>query len=349
MSLYYLSEQSREDKRTAAGKPRKDAEVTLKNMGFEPIYLNDFLERNKLDRHIRKNIELVKIVRNLKKGDVFLIQHPLYRSPMYFLKFALKILRKKEVRTVVLIHDLDILRKSKDTKTKELLKQKWIDLATIREYSDIIVHNSRMKKYLEMKGIRNKKFYELQIFDYLTKDVISNSKCYSDSNVVVVAGNLDFAKAGYAYKLPDSLRCNLYGVNYEVERSSNGSNVEYRGAIEAENVSALKGSYGLVWDGTSVNTCSGFYGMYLKYNSPFKLSMYLSAGLPVIVWDESAEKEFVEKNKVGISVSDLASLNSKLATITENEYSVMKNNAIEVSEKLKSGYYLKRVITEICK
>lgn len=46
---------------------------------------------------------------------------------------------------------------------------------------------------------------------------------------------------------------------------------------------ALVQSFGLVWDGNSMDTCTGNYGSYLRINDPHKVSLYLSSGLPIIV------------------------------------------------------------------
>ena len=57
-------------------------------------------------------------------------------------------------------------------------------------------------------------------------------------------------------------------------------------------------NFGLVWDGTSLDGCNGRYGEYLKFNNPHKTSLYLSCGIPVIIWKEAALADFVEEHKV---------------------------------------------------
>ena len=109
----------------------------------------------------------------------------------------------------------------------------------------------------------------------------------------------------------------------------------------------LEGSFGLVWDGTSVDSCLGLYGGYLKYNNPHKVSLYLTAMLPVIVWSNSAMADFVTKNKLGITVDKLEDISKKIAELTEEEYKEMINNAKNVSNSLKQGKYLSKAIEKL--
>ena len=111
-----------------------------------------------------------------------------------------------------------------------------------------------------------------------------------------------------------------------------------------ELIKNLQGRYGLVWDGDSLDTCSGLTGEYLKVNNPHKLSLYLAVGLPVIIWSEAAEAEFVRKNNVGLTISSLYELPVKLAAISESDYEIMKNNAMAVGKHLRRGEYMMKAI-----
>ncbi|MEI3535629.1 MAG: hypothetical protein V8R16_02480, partial [Bacilli bacterium] len=79
------------------------------------------------------------------------------------------------------------------------------------------------------------------------------------------------------------------------------------------------------------------FGKYLKYNNPHKLSLYLAAGLPVIVWSKSAIAKFVIDNNVGICVNNLNEINDK---IKKSNYELIRNNAIKIGEKIRKGYFL---------
>ena len=75
--------------------------------------------------------------------------------------------------------------------------------------------------------------------------------------------------------------------------------------------------------------------------------MYLSSGLPVIVWKESALAAFVTSQKIGLVISSLYELPDILDTLSEKQYQEFVENIQEVREKLKKGFYLKKAINEI--
>ena len=54
--------------------------------------------------------------------------------------------------------------------------------------------------------------------------------------------------------------------------------------------------------------------------------------------------DFVCKNKIGIAVGDLKNLKTILGTISEQEYTVMKNNVQKISEKVRRGDYMGKAI-----
>ena len=109
-------------------------------------------------------------------------------------------------------------------------------------------------------------------------------------------------------------------------------------------ISALEGGFGLIWNGDSMETCDGDMGNYLRYNSPHKLSLYLAAGMPVIIWEEAAAAEFVREHGVGIAVSSLRELPEILHNVTKERYEEYLKNIVPLSEKLRSGAYTKRAI-----
>lgn len=89
-------------------------------------------------------------------------------------------------------------------------------------------------------------------------------------------------------------------------------------------IATAQGDFGLVWDGTSVSTCTGDFGEYLQYNNPHKTSLYIRCQLPVIIWNKAALADFVRENGIGICVDSLEELEKILNTLSEEEYAEMK-------------------------
>ncbi len=346
---YFVCEGTPEGEYNASTKARRDVEYILKKMDFKEFYIQTKygVQQNKLLKFkqfidYRKNCKIwVKTIENLKKDDILLIQYPLLNSMLGFEK-VMKKLKEKEVKTVLLIHDLDSLR---FTKMPRVIKE---DRDVINKASYIIAHNKKMKeKLIEMCGIDEEKILELGIFDYISEKEITLKERKKETPIVI-AGNLSKEKAEYLKYLKDvkNVTFNLYGKGYQKDEAE--KNINYMGAfLPEELIENLEGSFGLVWDGTSIDTCAGTYGEYLRYNNPHKISLYLTAMLPVIVWSKSAMAEFVKENNVGILIDSMQDIGEKIKNLTDEEYTTILENTRKISENLRKGEYLKKVIKNL--
>lgn len=188
----------------------------------------------------------------------------------------------------------------------------------------------------------------LGIFDYLVENYneeLLEKRNLSRKGPVIIAGALSKHKAGYIYNLPENCNFNLYGINFEREKAS--SNTNYVGAFNPEElIYNLQGSFGLVWDGDSSATCTGVYGDYLKINNPHKTSMYLAAGIPVIIWEEAALANFIKKNHCGITIKSTDEIRNIIDNMLDEEYETLKANACKIGGKLRRGYFLKSAMKQ---
>ena len=198
-------------------------------------------------------------------------------------------------------------------------------------------------------GIDKNKLISLEIFDYLIPDFDEkfDPEKIQKEKPTIIAGTLRLHKARYVYDLPENVNFNLYGVGYE---GKSKENIKYFGSFMPDDLPfAMEGSFGLVWDGESADTCSGIYGEYLKINNPHKTSLYLASGIPVVIWKKAALADFVIKNKCGIVVNNLSEIDEVKAKISEADYIEMKKNVLKISRKLRSGYYLLKATEKIMK
>ena len=161
---------------------------------------------------------------------------------------------------------------------------------------------------------------------------------------VIVAGSLHPKKSRYIYNAPETLKLNLFGINYD-DRGLKNHN--YKGSFMPDELPfVLEGSFGLVWDGDTADTCSGVYGEYLRLNNPHKTSLYLASSIPVIIWDQAALADFVEENGCGIKVSSLQEIPGILSNMSEDKYRELTEGAKAVSERLRAGYYTKKAVNQ---
>ena len=213
------------------------------------------------------------------KNQRMILQFPTYSNPI--IRWTMKKILQRN-RTILIVHDLNSLRNSDD--------RNFIDDLNSAEF--LIVHNARMKSILKAFGVR-KPMIELEIFDYLLDEIPRTDR--KKSNEIIFAGNLsksEFLNRDEIQNL--NLQFNLYGLGW----NRNFKNVKHLGSFTPDEIPhKLEGSFGLIWDGDSIETCSGSLGRYLEINSPHKFSLYIAAGIPIIVWRKSALKNFVEMHK----------------------------------------------------
>ena len=145
-----------------------------------------------------------------------------------------------------------------------------------------------------------------------------------------------------------SFRFNLYGNGFELDKAKGKDRFTCKGFVRSDDlIATAQGDFGLVWDGFSVDACTGDFGEFLNYNNPHKTSLYIRCELPVIIWEQAALADFVRANGIGICVASLADLDKVLDALTPEQYTAMKRNVKQVSERLRTGYYIRRALGEI--
>ena len=320
----------------------------LDSLGWERMTVHRKKEnQNKLLHYLRMGFltpkDWKKIGQSMETGGVLLIQFPILNS-LFFNNLAAGILEKvkakKNLKVIVLIHDLDSIRFPGEKEKQEKHEKIFWDLADV-----IIVHNYRMKEYLRKQGVQ-KPMVALGIFDYILEPQGIKDR-ESHFQEVVIAGNLDGNKAQYLRKLRElkQLEFRLYGPGFE-ERMKD-KNVVYKGVYPPDQLpDKIQGGWGLIWDGSSLTGCQGNYGEYLKYNNPHKTSFYIAMEMPVIIWKKAAMARFVEENHIGITVDSLEELPDVLNQISYEKYKEIARNTRKVSEKIRAGKYLQEALKE---
>ncbi|MBD5132453.1 MAG: hypothetical protein HDT28_07710 [Clostridiales bacterium] len=312
------------DKYTASSKAKLDAEQILSKNGYTNIGLSAKCIQNRLLGRIYTVLSNVKGYLSMPKNGVLFLQYPTNLCEKQIARA-----HEKGCKVIILIHDLNCLR---DVSLDTVEPLKMADL--------VIAHTASMKKWLLDNNI-NKNIEVLKIFDYL--DSTLSKEPDKDGYKIAFAGNLGKSDFLSQLKGNDLVSFRLFGIG--IENQSLNEGLEYCGCFSPDKLAVnLKSHFGLVWDGESIDECSGITGKYLRYISPHKLSMYLSAGLPVIVWKESAMSEFVKNNNIGIAVESLKDINTLLSNLSEEDYKRMKDNAENIGQKLANGEYLSDIL-----
>ena len=331
---YYLKEEFLHDNnaKNAGNKARNDVEVILNDLGYAPlkVIVDDWYKMNVLNAQIHKYRALLRAFKRLKKNDDIVIQFPLLHHSL-FINSLLKSLKNRGVNTYLLIHDLETLRfvNDKTLPFRMKLRMKLTEGDTFYSVTGLIAHNPIMKWVLVDKGVA----------DYLIPNFQEKSGQTKDQPIIV-AGNLAQEKAGYLYDLPAEPAYNLYGVGFDESRAL--ENETYFGSFLPDELpAALKGGFGLVWDGDSAETCNGVFGEYLRYNNSHKASLYLASGFPLVVWKQSALSHFVLEKGCGIAVESLHDVKDTIDHLSDDDYQNLVDNAKRVGQEIRDGHYLK--------
>lgn len=352
---YYIQDRPAQgdNARTAFSKARSDAESICAGEGWRPLsvwsegadYADAGLWR-KLRGHFSRRRDWAEALAPLGAGDLLFLQLPILYNCV-FLPGVLRRARRRGVRVIALVHDLEVLRMclEENVSRKTRLRMRLEETGALGQCDRLIVHNDPMAALLAEQGLPRERMIPLGIFDYLMPDQTERAveeRPPSADRALAVAGNLSPDKAGYIYHTPPEVILDLYGVKYA------GGDLphRYHGSFPPDELPArLETGFGLVWDGPSAETCEGVYGAYLRYNDPHKTSLYLASGLPVVIWEKAALAELIRRENAGLTAASVAEGARMAAQLPTAAYSVMRDNAASLGKRLRKGAFLRAALT----
>lgn len=318
------------DEKTAWSKARADACAILRQAGYTVMALPPLSGPRSAARLWSS------LSRELAGGGHILIEYPFgQRRRLYFLHLFRLLRLFSPVKLYALLHDIDSLRFETDPSR---------ELAVLGLFDGLISHNPAMTRWLRDNGY-TKKIVDLCMFDYLSE----SASAFHESGMslpvrVVYAGNLNFAKATYIYGEAvgrlKNVSLSVFGPFFESDRAAPGA-VTHKGVFDPSHP-VLDGKYhfGLVWEGTSAQTCEGPYGRYLRYNNPHKASLYVSLGLPLVIWSGSAMAEFVADRGIGVAIDSLEELEQLPSRVDSEAYLAMVQRVQALRREIANGDFL---------
>ena len=319
----------------SGNKAKTDNEKSLKEMNAHNLGLSTTYYDSKIITFVLDLVGIIKMMLTIKEGDIIVLQYPVKK---YF-SFICKQSHIHHAKVIALIHDLGSMRRKKLTIENEISRLMNADY--------VVASNGSMASWLKEHGYHNS-LGSLGLFDYRSTEVATekshDGECYS----LVYAGALAMRKNAFLLKMQEcikSYQLNIYGNINGLPDLQDTEKIHIHGFMKSEDfISKAKGDFGFVWDGDSLDTCSGSFGEYLLWNSPHKVSFYLRAGLPIIVWNKAAVAKIVEKEGIGICIANIAELNSLLLSLTSEQMEGMKRNVKRISDKLRTGSFFKLAI-----
>lgn len=321
---------------SAGNKAKTDYEHILQSMGGINLGLPCKINSNKVLAFFYNAISVVLACIQMKKHDTIVLQYPVKK---YF-SFICNIAHIKGAKTISLIHDLGCCRRRKLTIPQEIKRLGHTDY--------VIATNEVMKDWLQDQGL-NKPMGALGFHDYLSPSKPHQHEVPEKGEWdIVYAGSLNLRKNAFILQMRDidyNFRFHLYGNMTDYNALAEDKHIIWQGFSPADQfIAQVKGNFGLVWDGDSLDECHGDFGSYLKFNTPHKASFYLRAGLPLIVWKHSAIANLVEEKGLGFSINSLRELPTYLKQISPQEYKEMLARVSKFATAINQGENLKQAL-----
>lgn len=321
----------------AGNKAKTDIEQVMSAEGFRNVGLGQTCYTDSLRAFCATLAGVLKAPFGLHRGDCLVLQYPFKK---YF-EWVCRMAHLRGAKVVVIIHDLGSFRRKRLTVEREMERLNHADY--------IVAHNASMKRFLEQNGCKAA-IGELGIFDYLSGTPVPPLREAQAPYRVLYAGGLNYRKNRFLYEVGacvSSYAFYLYGRGFELEKAKGQEHLHYKGFMPSDRLIAeAQGDFGLVWDGASVDGCTGAFGEYLRYNNPHKTSLYLRCGLPVIIWKEAALAPFVEQQGVGFCIGSLSEIEELLSKLTPEAYRQMAERARRVGLLLDDGFFVRRALKE---
>lgn len=318
-----------------------------KEVGWESL---DFSlhESDKIAQFDEKQLQIYvdNLLAPVQPGDLVVHQFPFPPAMGASIEIALiNGIRQRSAFSGLFIHDITSwMREDQDFERDQE--------TYIKAFDFVVVATKPAERRLREAGITSP-IFTYSLFDY---PIETPKELPSFAEEVFFAGGLSRAKGlldwpnqsklivfDTAIAHGDALDAEEW-VN-EVNQRVAGKNVEFRNyLLQSELSNAFPSGFGLVYyenDGAEKS------GDYARYNAPNKLSLYLAANLPVIVEKQMAAAQFIESNGLGFAIENLAEIDEKIKAISEEDYQAMVDKTVKIGKLLRSGFFAKRVFSEI--
>ncbi|MBS0953234.1 sugar transferase [Lactiplantibacillus plantarum] len=303
----------------AVDKAKQDITRIAENTNYNILSIFRYSAVGESDEAMHSRID--GITAGVVPGDIVFFQYPSYISIRFDI-FFINHMIARGVKLILILHDVEYIRKG--------VSETFNEIEILNRCSALIVHNLKMKAKLKECGVFKPMIANF-MFDFLRT---GGYKENSFSRELVLAGSLE--KSDYISTW--NLKTNLiaFGGPGKIDFSKR---VDYRGAVSQEKLfDALPNCFGLSWDSTP-----GFKE-YTMYNNPYKVSMYLCMGLPVIVWASSAVADIIVKNRLGYAINTLNEIDHLIVDLSDKEIHDLLKNVRRFSALLRDGFFTKQAL-----
>ncbi len=274
------------------------------------------------------------IIAAVAHGDIVIIQSPTWNTFEFDEAFVKQLNAYSQVKKIIFIHDVLPLM----FESNRYLLKRYIDL--YNQADVIIAPSQNMVDFLMNEGLTVRKYVIQRMWDCPVSIDFSVIPQYK--KLINFAGKTDNFKFSFVQDWKyETVRLAVAAQEGDWEH---GANIEFLGWFQDQgtlaNTLRKNGGFGLLWTGNE------YWMEYMKLNACSKLSLYLAAGLPVIVHSSISEADTILHKGLGFVVDSLDEAVQKVEGMTEEQYNQMVQNVRLFGELIRGGFFTKKVLTD---
>ncbi|NEW65575.1 sugar transferase [Carnobacteriaceae bacterium zg-84] len=297
-----------------------------RDMGFNELSIYAYPVSVDSESELSKRLD--GIVAGISHQDIVFVQFPTWNGMEFDKKLIYKLKLYNRLKLIIFVHDVIPLMFDGNY----YLMDETIELFNLADA--LILPTAKMYERLKEAGLKNERVIFQQIWDF-THHLTLNKPSFK--KIVHFAGQARKFEFCNNWHLDYVLR--LYGSDAELKE---GVNVQFRGWHNRDQLllALSEGGFGLVWSENN------FWSQYMTMNVSYKISTYLSAGIPIIARKGISNQQLIEENGLGIIVDSLEELNHVLSEMTEQRYQELVTNVEQFSYLLQNGYFTKKIFVD---
>lgn len=293
--------------------------VTFDNLGEQPKRRQSLIET---------------ILRPVQPRDLVVVQFPLWEQLNFQAEFIDYLKQIDHVKTIALVHEVPTWLYADDNDRNAIKNDFWF--TQLRKFDLLVVANEKQARRLKKDKIEIP-MVSLQLWDYPYTGPLQKKQFRKQLNYI---SDYPITELDYSGSTPVL----FYNTSVDEKVANNPSVKHIVGLARGNLIAELSDGFGLVNTANITEATDPNDIRDSQYNDPIELSMFLAAGMPVIVPDTSAHAQLIQQHHLGLVIHDLNEIDKTLSDVTFDDYQEMVA-AVEPWQKLVSTrYFVKRAL-----